>query len=84
MTKQINHFRARVEIAVSEKDSTLAELARGLNKSQTALNRILDRGNPKTSVLREIAEVLEIDPAELLEEVTLAEYGEISIPRLAE
>lgn len=75
-----NHFRARVEILLKEKGWSFRELARKLGKSAPRIRDIVERGDPKASTLREIAEALGVAPEDLLEEVTPEEYGEAFLP----
>jgi len=81
--KQVNHFRARIELVLHEKGWSMRELARQLGKSQQRIRDIIQRGDPKASVLKEFAEALDVAPEDLLEEVTESEYGETFIPTFA-
>jgi len=76
----VNHFRARVAIVLREKGWSFRELARRLGKSPPRIQDIVDRGDPKASVLREIAEALGVTPESLLEEVSEEEYGKAFLP----
>lgn len=78
---QVNHFKARVELILKKKGWSVAELARRLDKSQQRIYDIIQRGDPKASTLRDFAEVLEVSPEDLLEEVTPEEYGEAFVPK---
>jgi lambda repressor-like predicted transcriptional regulator len=78
--KQVNHFRARVEILLRDRGWSMRELARQMNKSQQRTRDIIQRGDPKTSVLKEFADALDVAPEDLLEEVSTEEYGEAFMP----
>ena len=78
---QVNHFKARIELILKERGWSVAELARRLGKSQQRIYDIIQRGDPKTSTLRDFASVLDVQPEELLEEVTPEEYGEAFVPK---
>lgn len=81
--KNVNHFRARIEILLRDKGWSMRELARQLGKSQQRTRDIIQRGDPKASVLREFADALGVLPEELLEEVSTEEYGEAFMPTFA-
>lgn len=76
----VNHFRARVEIILREKGWTTLELARALGKSRQRTKDIINRGDPKTSVLKEFSDALGVEIETLMTEVTPEEYGEKFIP----
>ncbi len=80
MTENTNHFRARVQIILRDRGWSFNELARRLGKSPPRINDIVRRGDPKTSVLKEFAEILGVTLEEILEEVTPDEYGEAFMP----
>ena len=84
MATEINHFRARVEILIKKKGWTLTEFARRLGKSHQRIRWLMNRGDPKTSVLKEFADALKVSPEELLEEVTIEEYGDAFLPKFDE
>lgn len=77
---EVNHFRARVEIILRAKGWSIAELARQLGKSQQRVYDVIQRGDPKASLLRDFAAALHVSPESLLEEVTPEEYGEAFVP----
>lgn len=78
----VNHFRARVEILLRERGWSFRELGRQIDKSPQALKDIVDRGDPKASTLKMIADALDVSPDDLLQEVTPEEYGEAFLPVL--
>ncbi len=78
----INHFRARVEMELARRNMSIAAIARSIRKTPQHVGAVVDRGNPKTSALREIAEAIGVEPGVLLNEVTAQEYGEVMIPRI--
>lgn len=77
---KVNHFRARMEIILRKKGWSVTELARRLGKSQQRIYDVIQRGDPKASILRDFAVALGVSPDELLEEVTSEEYGEAFVP----
>jgi len=79
---KINHFKARVEIVLRQRGWSYRELARRLDKSPPRLQDILERGDPKMTLLQEIAKVLGVPPKYLLEEVTVEEYGKAFLPTM--
>lgn len=78
----INHFKARFLIELEKRDMSIAQVARNVGKSPQHLSQVIDRGDPKSSVLRQLAESIGLETEDLLREVTLEEFGEIMIPRL--
>jgi len=78
--RAVNHFRARVEILLHERGWSMRELGRAIGKSQQRTRDIIQRGDPKASVLKEFADALGVAPEDLLEEVTPEEYGEKFMP----
>lgn len=77
----INHFRARVEIELAKRNLNVSEVARRINKTAQHVSQVLDRGDPKTSTLQEIADAIGVEPDVLLKKVTPEQYGEVMIPR---
>ena len=80
---RVNHFRARLEIVLREKGWSFRELGRQIGKSPGSVKDIVDRGDPKASVLKQFADALDVSPEDLLEEVTTEEYGEAFLPVFA-
>lgn len=78
--RTVNHFRARVEILLSQRGWSVRDLAQAVGKSRQRTMDIIQRGDPKASVLKEFAEVLEVAPKDLLKEVSPAEYGKNFLP----
>jgi len=81
---KVNQFKARVELLCKKRGWTLRELARQMDKSPQGLHDVLQRGDPKASLLREFGQVLDVGPDELLEDVSPAEYGEEFMPTMDE
>lgn len=78
--ERTNHFRARIEIILKERGWSFRELGRQLGKSPPRVRDIVERGDPKASILKEFAEALGVSPEDLLEEVTPSEYGKKFLP----
>ena len=78
--KNINHFRARIVLLLRERNWSFSELGRRIGRSPQNIYNIIEQGNPRASVLKEIADVLEVTTDVLLDNVTPDEYGEALMP----
>ncbi len=81
---RINHFKARFGILLRKRGWSLTELSRHMGRSQPNIRYIVEKGNPKMSTLKEFADAFDVTSEELLEEVTVEEYGEAMLPTFAE
>ena len=79
--RAINHFAARVDIILHEKEMTRADLARALDITPQGLHRILTTGTPRFDTIHKIACALSVASADLLQEVTPDEYAAL-MPRI--
>jgi lambda repressor-like predicted transcriptional regulator len=77
----IQQLRARVKVEAARRGWSLADLARGCERSPQWLNDVLVRENPKLDTIRLLAGVLGCSIDRLLKPVTAEEFGKIMIPR---
>jgi len=82
MGTKVNHFKARVELLCKRRGLTLREIAERVGKTPQGFHDILQRGDPKASLLRDICSALHVGTDEILEEVSPDEYGEAFMPTM--
>lgn len=76
-----NHFKARVQLLLRQRGMTMTDLARVVGKNPQGLRDILQRGNPKLTVLREFSSALRVPITTLIKPVDEQEYGKALMPR---
>lgn len=85
---EINHLRARVELACAARGWSFRDLARIMDRTYQgivgALNRRPITARCRAKLEADLARALELDMGELTRPVTPAEYGRGMIPRYEE
>ena len=79
---RINHFCANIEVILANRNLRMIDLARDLEIASSTLRDMVNRGRPRESTLRRVAEALSVGVEDLVKTVTPAEYGTAIMPRI--
>ena len=80
--RQINYFKANIDIQLALLDQNYAWLARQMGITPQSVRGVLLHGKPTPATIRKCAEALGVGPQELTRDVTYGRYGEAMIPRM--
>jgi lambda repressor-like predicted transcriptional regulator len=79
---RINHFKARVEMALARQGLRVVDLARLLEIAPSTVRTIMERGHPREATLERFAIALQVTTEELCSPVTPERYGVDMLPRM--